>query len=53
MNERIEGASEISDQQFPIRVLRIRLYVDVVWAAPLPGNEALVHNWDLGIGPSD
>jgi hypothetical protein len=53
MNARIEGAAEISDQQFLIPILRIRLFVDVVWAAPLPGNESLIHNWDLGIGPSD
>ena len=34
-----------------VSCLRIRLYSGFIWAAPLPGNEALLQDWDLGYGP--
>jgi hypothetical protein len=53
VNERVEWNVEMGYKQLPFRVLRVRIYDDPVWAAPLPGDESLIHDWDMGIGPMD
>lgn len=44
---------KISTEQLPIRVLRINLWDDTVWAKALPSHGALSHDWDMGIGFSE
>jgi len=51
-NERINGAVLASYQQL-VSGVRIWLYDEFVWARPLPGEEALLQDWDLGYGPID
>jgi hypothetical protein len=33
--------------------IRIILHDEFIWAAPLPGRESLLEDWDLGYGPID
>lgn len=51
LNQGIERNFGVSDQQFPVDVIRIRLFDDFVWAQPLPGHESILQDWDLGLGP--
>jgi hypothetical protein len=53
LNQGIERNFGVSDQQFPVDVIRVRLFDDLVWAQPLPGYESLLQDWDLGVGPID
>lgn len=50
-DERIKRPPQISSEQFPIGVIRIRLHDEPVWSAPLPGYESLLHDCDMGLGP--
>jgi hypothetical protein len=52
-DERIERLFKIGDKQFPIRLLRLRLNDDAVWATTIPFDESLLQDWDLGLGPLD
>jgi hypothetical protein len=49
-DERVDGALLMSYQNL-ISGVRIRLYDKFIWAASLPGKEALLQDWDLGYGP--
>jgi hypothetical protein len=50
LDHRIKRQFLASDEAF---IARIRIWLDdkFIWAAPLPGQEALLQNWDLGYGP--
>jgi hypothetical protein len=45
--------SDIACYQKLVAGIRIWLEDKFIWAAPLPGNETLLQDWDLGFGPID
>jgi hypothetical protein len=53
INERVKRDMRIGYQPIPLFIDRIRLSDNSVWALPLPGNETILQDWDLGLGPID